>query len=104
MFEVFFEINRTLLEMRDLMVKMEKHLEDLTMPPDLKAWSKRRKITVLTNEEDQENILFAKKCIVDGKDDDYIFDNLPYKSSGSDRKYFGHQMKYMRGNNETKED
>jgi len=43
MFEIFIEINKTLLEMRDLMVKMEKHLDDLTVPPNMKDWAKALK-------------------------------------------------------------
>ena len=43
MFEIFIEINKTLLEMRDLMVKMEKHLSDLTDPPNLNEWAKYKK-------------------------------------------------------------
>jgi len=39
MFEIFFKINETLQEIRDLMVKMEKHLSDLTDPPDLNEWA-----------------------------------------------------------------
>ena len=41
--EIFFKINDTLLEMRDLMVKMEKHLNDLTVPPNMKEWAKALK-------------------------------------------------------------
>ena len=40
MFEVFFQINDTLLQMRDLMIKMEQHLKDLTDPPNLNEWAK----------------------------------------------------------------
>lgn len=43
MLEVFFDIKETLLEMRDLLVKMEKHLNDLTVPPNMKEWSKEMK-------------------------------------------------------------
>jgi hypothetical protein len=43
MFEIFIEINKTLLEMRDLMVKMEKHLDDLTVPPNMKDWARALK-------------------------------------------------------------
>lgn len=40
MLDIFVQINKTLLEMRDLMVKMEKHLNDLTVPPDMRDWAK----------------------------------------------------------------
>lgn len=43
MFDIFVEINKTLLEMRDLMVKMEKHLDDLTVPPNMKDWARALK-------------------------------------------------------------
>jgi hypothetical protein len=43
MFEVFFKIDETLQEIRDLMVKMEKHLNDLTDPPNLNEWAKYKK-------------------------------------------------------------
>jgi hypothetical protein len=43
MFDIFIEINKTLLEMRDLMVKMEKHLDDLTVPPNMKDWARALK-------------------------------------------------------------
>lgn len=43
MFEIFIEINKTLLEMRDLMVKMEKHLDDLTVTPNMKDWARALK-------------------------------------------------------------
>jgi|TARA_R110000744_G_scaffold145479_2_gene258167 hypothetical protein len=43
MFDIFIEINKTLLEMRDLMVKMEKHLDDLTVPPNMKNWARALK-------------------------------------------------------------
>jgi hypothetical protein len=29
--------------MRDLMVKMEKHLDDLTVPPNMKKWARALK-------------------------------------------------------------
>ena len=40
MLDIFVQINKTLLEMRDLMVKMEKHLNDLTVPPNMRDWAK----------------------------------------------------------------
>ena len=40
LFEVFFEMQKTLVEMRDLMVEMEKHLKALTLPPNLMEWAK----------------------------------------------------------------
>jgi hypothetical protein len=43
MFEIFIEINKNLIEMRDLMVKMEKHLDDLTVPPNMKNWARALK-------------------------------------------------------------
>ena len=43
MFDIFIEINKTLIEMRDLMVKMEKHLDDLTVPPNMKDWARALK-------------------------------------------------------------
>ena len=43
MFDIFIEINKTLIEMRDLMVKMEKHLDDLTVPPNMKNWARALK-------------------------------------------------------------
>lgn len=43
MFDVFYDILSTLKRMEELMVKMEKHLNDLTLPPDMKEWSKRLK-------------------------------------------------------------
>jgi hypothetical protein len=43
MFEVFIEIQKTLIEMRDIMIKMERHLNDLTLPPNMREWSKRLK-------------------------------------------------------------
>jgi hypothetical protein len=43
MFDIFIEISKTLLEMRDLMVKMEKHLDDLTVPPNMKDWARALK-------------------------------------------------------------
>ena len=43
MFDIFIEINKALLEMRDLMVKMEKHLDDLTVPPNMKEWARALK-------------------------------------------------------------
>ena len=43
MFEIFFDISKTLNEIRDLMIKMEKHLSDLTDPPDLNEWAERKK-------------------------------------------------------------
>lgn len=43
MFEVFYQIQNTLLEMRDLMVKMERHLNDLTLPPNMREWAKKLK-------------------------------------------------------------
>jgi len=43
MLEVFYNIEKTLNEMRDLMISMNKHLKDLTMPPDLRRWSINQK-------------------------------------------------------------
>jgi hypothetical protein len=43
MFDILSEISKTLLEMRDLMVKMEKHLDDLTVPPNMKEWARALK-------------------------------------------------------------
>lgn len=43
MFDILTEISKTLLEMRDLMVKMEKHLDDLTVPPNMKEWARALK-------------------------------------------------------------
>lgn len=43
MFEVFIEIQKTLIEMRDIMIKMERHLNDLTLPPNMREWSNRLK-------------------------------------------------------------
>ena len=43
MFDIFMEINKTLLEMRDLMIKMEKQLDDLTVPPNMKDWARALK-------------------------------------------------------------
>lgn len=43
MLQVFYEMLEVLKEVRDLTVKMEKHLNDLTLPPDMKEWSKRLK-------------------------------------------------------------
>jgi len=43
MFDVLYKIYHTLIEMRDLMVKMEEHLNDLTLPPDMRKWAKELK-------------------------------------------------------------
>ena len=43
MFDIFIERHKPLLEMRDLMVKMEKHLDDLTVPPNMKEWARALK-------------------------------------------------------------
>lgn len=43
MFEIFFNIQKTLVEIRDLMVKMERHLDDLTLPPNMREWARKLK-------------------------------------------------------------
>lgn len=43
MLDVLYKIYKTLVEMRDLMVKMEQHLNDLTLPPDMRKWAKKLK-------------------------------------------------------------
>lgn len=43
MLEIFFKISDTLIEMRDLMISMNKHLSNLTIPPNMVQWAETRK-------------------------------------------------------------
>ena len=39
--EVFYTINDTLKEMKELMVSMNEHLSNLTVPPNMVKWAKK---------------------------------------------------------------
>ena len=53
--EVFFEIKDTLNEMKELMISMNKHLSNLTVPPNMIEWAENRKYIKQIEKFEEEN-------------------------------------------------
>ena len=55
MLEVFYTINDTLIEMKELMISMNKHLANLTVPPSMIEWAENRKYIKQIEKFEEEN-------------------------------------------------